>query len=247
MAARLGWAARVRRRRKGRRRRRRHREHCPLLPPCCRCVSDIAHSPIKRPPAHTHWHWRECRGRARTSTQAHTWGAGDSFSFTVRLRSLWSPHLFSPSSLSQVRALLLLSSIDYSIKEVGGGREGGEGGAERSHVSEWRKMTLCHVVRPWPTARQRLQMPVRIWELRIWTKTHNNANQRTCSCKKLNCICLITQPVAHMERPGWGTDGQNAATRSWTQPPSWAPDGQMQTDGVSNQIKPKTGKHLFDN
>lgn len=32
--------------------------------------------------------------------------------------------------------------------------------------------------------------------------------------KKVNSICLITQPVAHMDGPGRGTDGQNAATRS---------------------------------
>lgn len=57
--------------------------------------------------------------------------------------------LVSPSSLSQVRALLLLSSIDYSIKEgEEEGREGGGGGAEGGHVSEWRKITLRHVVRP---------------------------------------------------------------------------------------------------
>lgn len=50
-----------------------------------------------------------------------------------------------------------------------------------------------------------------------------------------------------MEGPGCRTDGQNAATRSSAQPPSWAPDGRMQADGVSNQISPKTHKHTFDN
>lgn len=54
--------------------------------------------------------------------------------------------------------------------------------------------------------------------------------------KKRNSISLITQPVAHMEGPGCRTDGQNAATRSSAQPPSWAPDGRMPADGVSNQI-----------
>lgn len=50
MAAWLGWVARERRMRT---RGRRQLEHCPLLPTCCRCVSGIAHCPIKVPPAHT--------------------------------------------------------------------------------------------------------------------------------------------------------------------------------------------------
>lgn len=45
--------------------------------------------------------------------------------FPLASGRLWSPVVafFSPSSVSQVRALLLLSSIDYKIKE-GRGRGG---------------------------------------------------------------------------------------------------------------------------
>lgn len=87
-------------------------------------------------------------------------------------------------------------------------RKGGKtkGGAEKGHVSEWRKFTQCHVVRPQQRCRQEHNTPIKIWPSRILTKSNNNAYQWTCSCKR-NSIWLITQPVAHMEGPVHWTDG----------------------------------------
>lgn len=61
----------------------------------------------------------------------------------ARPRCFWSHLFFSPSCLCQVHTLLAVTSMDYKIKE---GKEGGKEGADRGHVSEWRKMSLHHVV-----------------------------------------------------------------------------------------------------
>lgn len=79
-------------------------------------------------------------------TDTHLRSSGEGIYFRLRPRSFCSHLFFSPSCVRQV---LPVTSVDYKIKEGReGGREGEKEGAERGHVSEWRKMTVHHVVRP---------------------------------------------------------------------------------------------------
>jgi len=168
----------------------------------------------------------------RSYTQKHTeaeqvWGcvscaSGLGFSLCVfwSCLSCVSPLVFLFKSGQSPPAGLL--SERWKKREGQGGvlEEGREGGAERGHVSEWEKITVHHVVTPtdWDSELTR-QSKV--------NNTHGKDITFTMAVKKpapahtntqsLHLV-LMTWPVAHMERPVSRTDGQNATTRSWTEP-----------------------------
>lgn len=134
MAAWLGWAARERRMRT---RGRRQLEHCPLLPTCCRCVSGIAHCPIKVPPAHTLI--VKCTQRATSLvwgyvSRARGFGFA-SYAFDLLVLSLCFPLSFSVPL--QTRSTPSCWSLLWKIE-----RKKREGDAQRGHEKNPRAMWL---------------------------------------------------------------------------------------------------------
>lgn len=219
MAAWLGWVARERRMRT---RGRRQLEHCPLLPTCCRCVSGIAHCPIKVPPAHTLT--VKCTQRAPSLTHRleQVWGYVScargfgfaSYAFDLLVLSLCFPLSFS---VLQTRSTPSCWSLLWKIER----KKGKEMHREAMCQNE-RKNTQSHVVRSTDRLRHTVNKPIshQCPSKKNKTPASLSPNLFLLRKKEKNYLVLIAWPVARIERPVSRTDGLNTTTRSWTEPPS---------------------------